>query len=315
MSIDIFFNELSISQFASIELAKAGMKTFISTSIAYTKNGARRGIRSSSDMHYLTIAPEYTIANWRNDPDVSREEKTYYRSLSTKFPVFDGLPAIQDQANEFECKHNDISSPGLLATYLMDCACISLLTNECWNISYITAQLLSLNSEGNTEQSEIILRNSAAPNQVSEHHQWISERNSGVVSNGNKFVNFAAEIFTNLDFTETSFSFIKDLTGSESRFQQTVKKIGQLNKIVGEWTEGAFPYISVPFKISPESESTLNSFSTERTYLCPDGQQRLFSDHFRLCDGWRVHIRIIDETRRVLIGYIGPHLRTARFRN
>lgn len=46
-----------------------------------------------------------------------------------------------------------------------------------------------------------------------------------------------------------------------------------------------------------------------RTFLCPDGERRVFSWHSKInYEKWRVHFIDFPATRRVLIGYVGKHL-------
>jgi len=68
------------------------------------------------------------------------------------------------------------------------------------------------------------------------------------------------------------------------------------------------------FKVSPESSMTLEMYGRERTFRCPDGQKRLFSWHLRLTPhAWRIHFYPDEQTKTLIIGYIGHHLPTVRY--
>jgi hypothetical protein len=61
---------------------------------------------------------------------------------------------------------------------------------------------------------------------------------------------------------------------------------------------------------SGESQSTLNRYSEERTFECPDGQYRLFQWHLKRGDT-RIHFFDFPDKKRILVGYAGAHLRIA----
>ncbi len=312
MNIEIFLNNLSASEFTDVGVARQTMKTFINTSIAFTHAGAKRGIRSTSDIHSISIAPNYSIAKWRNDPAVTQEEKSYFRSLLTKYPVFEGMEAIQDLANEFECKCNDIPALGLLGAYLLDGASISL-SSAPWDRAFLPASIYSLDSETNTVHHSINLRHASRPEHVAEHVDWIRKKKQDAILDGESFTKLAPTVFRNLQFAASAYANVKDLSGTDSKLRLALKKISDLNDVCSSWFAGPFPFERVPFKIDPESESTLNQFSAQRTFLCPDNQMRIFSDHFRLNSGWRVHLYVDSNERKIIIGYVGPHLPTALF--
>ena len=92
------------------------------------------------------------------------------------------------------------------------------------------------------------------------------------------------------------------------------KKLSDLQEYAASWSIGAFDAGKIASKATPESESTLKQYSQERTFTCPDGQNHVFSWHVRLTPlAWRIYF-YPKQTGELIIGYIGPHLRTVRFK-
>jgi hypothetical protein len=89
-------------------------------------------------------------------------------------------------------------------------------------------------------------------------------------------------------------------------------RLRKLQQYAESWTEGSFSSNKLHCSASPESEATLKQYSKERTFLCPDEKKRMFSWHVRLPLGWRIHF-YPEQPRKILIGYIGEHLPTAKF--
>jgi len=54
-------------------------------------------------------------------------------------------------------------------------------------------------------------------------------------------------------------------------------------------------------------------YSAERTFLCPDGEYRLFDFHLKRW-GTRIHFFDFPASKRILVGYVGDHLRISGMR-
>src|SRR5438128_805917 len=98
MSVELVLNELSLrTSFATVHEARVGMSQFIRTMVAATSKGIPSSLRTSVVIHAASLAPQYLLAQWRNDNDVNRDERSYFRSLVTKHPL---LMEIDDAARE-----------------------------------------------------------------------------------------------------------------------------------------------------------------------------------------------------------------------
>ncbi len=114
-------------------------------------------------------------------------------------------------------------------------------------------------------------------------------------------------LFPSIEFCESAEKQIKNLGGDGARFRSALRGLQDLQSYCASWDEGPFD-IHAFNSASGESKSTLAMYSAERTFRCPDGENRLFEWHLKRGD-IRIHFREILEQRQILIGYVGGHLR------
>jgi hypothetical protein len=92
------------------------------------------------------------------------------------------------------------------------------------------------------------------------------------------------------------------------------KTLIELQKCSQNWKNGGFTVTGYSLDESGESEPTLNQYRQERTFTCPDDEERLFERHIKLrfCN-WRIHFFPL-KPGKVIIGYVGRHLPTVNYR-
>ena len=98
------------------------------------------------------------------------------------------------------------------------------------------------------------------------------------------------------------------LGGNEPRFRAIVGGLRDLQRCCEFWSTGGFDIHQLP-NASGESETTLNMYSEERTFRCPDGESRLFQWHLKRAANTRIHFLDLPQKKRILVGYVGRHLR------
>lgn len=101
--------------------------------------------------------------------------------------------------------------------------------------------------------------------------------------------------------------------GNSGYFNQIIDKLKEFNSAIGNWNTGSFNHREInnnyPLRISPESQGTMNKFGNERIFSLPYGGTEYFEFHIKTGD-LRFHFFPNNVTRKVYIGYIGPHLST-----
>jgi hypothetical protein len=92
MDLEMVFNELSSNTPADdIPTARKWMSGFIQVLSQATRNGVKRVLRTHEDLSSIELAPDYPIARWRNDREVNQEERSFFRSLTAKAPLWSDL--------------------------------------------------------------------------------------------------------------------------------------------------------------------------------------------------------------------------------
>ncbi len=57
------------------------MADFLETARLAIKSGIRSVIRTSDDLSYLLLAPDYPLVRWRNDEEVDRDMRRFFKTL------------------------------------------------------------------------------------------------------------------------------------------------------------------------------------------------------------------------------------------
>ncbi len=134
------------------------------------------------------------------------------------------------------------------------------------------------------------------------------------VSDGVELWNRREELFPNLEFCDAVSKQLQNIRTRQLELQPVVKTLFELQNCCKNWNTGFFSVEGYLLEESGESEATVNKYSKERTFRCPDGQERVFERHvkLRLCN-WRIHF-FAEKPGKVIIGYVGRHLPTVKYR-
>ncbi len=316
MDMEMVFNELSLRSPASnVEEARQWMTQFISLVIAMTKQGVGRVLRTDPDFQIAKLAPDYSLVNWRNDNEVSREERQFFRALVTKAPYLADLPRIQQTslASEFFHQGRKSLQPalGLGYAYLLEAVAVSLPSAKRWQHPSIQIEHRWIEVDESIHSEQVEVKHGCHPDHVTTHQDWITKRLQTSVCDGIDLWERRDSLFPALSFCESVASTIKEFSSGSMALRQVVKRLFELEIYCKNWQAGGFEPDKLPCKVSPESQTTLEQYGQERAFICPDGVRRIFSWHVRLTPGaWRIHFLPEPSTRRIIIGYIGPHLPT-----
>ena len=101
--------------------------------------------------------------------------------------------------------------------------------------------------------------------------------------------------------------------GNSGYFTQIIDRLKDFNEAIGNWENGNFSYRDVnanyALRISPESDKTMDKYGNERICQLPDGGTDYFELHIKTGD-LRFHFLPNNASKKVYVGYIGPHLST-----
>ena len=318
MTLEMVFNELSLRTLASdIPTARQWMSDFISTMRTAQTYGLK-GLRTQRDFHAIVLAEGYPLARWRNDNEVRREEQTFLRTLATKAPLSVDIvdseikKNIEDEDCEFILQGCKVE--GLKTTYWLETLAISLNSESCWSCSRIELEVIQLDDKGNLLEEIVEVLHASQRNHVLENADRIKIRLQPGTLNGMELWNRRDELFPSMQFCKAGNKQLRKLRTGEDRLQLVLEALFELENCANNWKIGSFSLEGYPLEESGESGVTLNQYWRERTFLCPDGKERLFERHIKLksCN-WRIHFFPEVGTRKVIIGYVGIHLPTVDY--
>jgi hypothetical protein len=309
--MELIFNELSVRQQNSVAEGRALMSELIQVLRIATLKGMKRVLRSSVEVGDIPLAPGYSVVQWRNDRGVDRDETTFFRLMTARYPILSDLPVMSQRALGFEWKFRDATAIGFGVAALLDTIAVSLRTSDIWEHSTVSLDCTSLSDGGTICEERITVRHAVRSDHINDHDAWIFERVRDQVVDGEDLITCSAELLPNLVFCGESVTQIRALGCNHPLFHAVLKKLFLFEQYAAGWSTGAIDLDALPMKVTRESKPTLEAYPGSREFSCPDGTQRDFQWHARLTPGaWRIHFAWEETTRKILIGYIGPHLPT-----
>lgn len=315
MDLEMVLNELSLqTHVADIPAARKLMSELIQTLIQAKRLGVKI-LRTDRDLNYIELVPNYPIASWRNDREVDREERRFFRSLITKVPLWsDVTEEIKDKFDLSEVRHQGKLAEGIRFALISDSLAVSLLSEPQWDIDFLELQVTELDeNEQLTDYSEKIVHTSRSSH-VKQHTEWIQNRIQNILFSrqvdGQILWERREEFFPSLIFCEQVSQQLQHLNIGNPILQQVKKRLFELEQYCKTWKTGAFNKNLLPSKTTPESDSRIQQFRQELTIKCPDNQERLFSWHLRMTpNAWRLYFSEDLGPGKIIIGYIGLKLK------
>ena len=315
MSVEMVFNELSLAvPFESKQTARLKMTQFIDTLLASTSQGAKRKLCTTDSFNFLKLSDNYQVVQWRNDSEVEREERSFLRALQDRHDP--PLPEIPDVS--IDTNYKGTRSLGLEYAAVFEALAVSLQSEEQWNCNRLALTLTRLEETVIVEES-VDVYHASSKDHVLTHTSWLKSRSRTNVIDGNNLWNRRRELLPNLDFCDSTAEQLTALQQGDPMLRSVVSRLFELEDYCQKWQAGPFSPLQLPCKVTPDSQTTLQQYGSERTFLCPDGQQKLFSWHVRLTPlAWRIYFipqepRSSIQAGKIVVGYIGSHLRTVRF--
>lgn len=201
---------------------------------------------------------------------------------------------------------------------MFEALAVSLASNEQWNCNRLPITIQKL-EEDELIEDRIEIRHASAEEHVLSHADWISERSRTLIVDGRDLWNRRSELLPNLELCDSMAAPLASLKAGNPMLRPVIGRLFELDSYCKTWQLGAFSPDQFPCRTTTDSETTLQQYALERTFLCPDGEQRVFSWHVRLPPlAWRMYFipqEPVSETKAgaMIVGYVGKHLRTVKF--
>lgn len=321
MDLEMVFNDLSLRPLAAdVYAARQRMAEFVQTIIVATQHGVK-GLRTPAHFNVEELAPGYPVVRWVNDKEIGHDLRNFYLKLATNAPFLIGVDDanIQERFVLSDFFYEDKQAIGLGVAFLLDSLAVSLRSDPCWYESHIKLKISQLDDDGEiAEVFEDILHVSSGSH-IREHLPWINERLyseiQADVQKGLDIWQHKEEWYPHLYFCEKVGEQLQAIYRGNLMLGPVLKWLRALEDYCRVWSDGPFDQYKISNNITLESPSTLETVGKERTFLCHDGEIRTFSWHAKMTPmEWRMYFYPLEEERKLIIGYIGPHLSTVKFR-
>ena len=309
--MQLVLNELS-SQFplSNQYQAREEMTLFLKTYKAAVKVTGSDQLILDKDYNHINLAVGYCIKQWRNDSEVDIEDKRVFRSLIQRSALYDAFP-IED-VSEFKVHPYGISSQGCLLAYLLSGCCLSFHRKE-WDIPFINGDYYSIDKQ--TEQiinREVRIPNIASVSTATTFSQTYSDQikreNCESFISGEDILK-CRDKFSNIIFCKnTENQLLKERC--RNSVVQIAKRLVELQEYF-ESAEGAFNPNQLNH-CTTESETTLQTYKQDHTFILPNGKNQLFSWHLRFTGDYagRIFFHPDMKSKKCYIGHIGHKLPT-----
>ena len=320
MTLEIVLNELSLKNPATdINTARDWISNLIITLIEVKKTSKSITLRTQYNLNNTLLAEGYPVSRWFNDKEVDREERRFLRNLATKSPfsqdiIDTEIKEVEENTATSEFYHEGELAIGLGVAYLLDALSISLLSEEKWNCSCLSLQITRIDENKELVEEPVEILHASCSNHVIEHTDWIQNCIKIEIRDGTELWNLKEELFPHLEFCDAVQKQFHKIKRGQIQFKLVKEALIQLNYCCQNWTTGVFSTKGYSIEVSGESKPTLQKYSKERTFRCPDGQDRLFDQHIKLkvCN-WRIHFFPQEAGEKMIVGYVGRHLPTVNY--
>jgi hypothetical protein len=299
----LVFNELSDRPIAADRNAAARLMESLSGIIVDSRCRFATFVTPSYFLQ-SEIAPGYSIGRWISTMRMlDGETRTKLKLFFANRMDFEGID-VESQRAGAEYTFEQQPARGLGIADVRDGLAVSLKSHSQWDNKEIEVERASLGSH-DVEIQKIHVRN-AADNSHLNAHEAFFEQFSAEKYDGDEVWEQRKHLFPSLDFCDEVAGQLIHLSRRDPNLKAVVRGLGDLQAFCNAWQDPFFDIHSV-LSASGESESTMNMFSAERTFLCPDGVRRIFEWHVKRGQR-RIHFIEIPSTKRLLIGYAGAHL-------
>ena len=265
-------------------------------------------LRTDESFPWLDLAPGYSLAHWRNDSRVNRDERALFRSFLT------ATPYLSDTDKDIQFRQT--RAAGLSSCRVRDAIAISLDSEDIWNCISLPAQLLTLSEDGELRSTMIEVRNVTRIEHWDSHAEWIRAKLLSDVTTGAKLLEHATVLFPNLRFGLLATKQLSVLNGSEHHFAWIVSALSRAEGEVAKWDGGMFMHARLPGPASGESQTVRESprLNQLRIFETSRGKYAFCEYHMKQRgENQRIHYLLDEQERKMQICYVGQHLETATF--
>lgn len=269
----------------------------------------------------VQLAPDYYWQNWHDqnkNNDDSKDIIRAFRSIVTRQPLFSHDDMAQG-VDLVDVKLDDNQSyDALRAAYWHNAHLVGFPTCTPWNSSPIAVIVESLDVIGGIHRDNNLLVNLCSEEILDTVELSIRNERSAMLRTGKELFSDWQSLFSKL----TPCGKVQDQLATWSHqisiLSQVKESLSLLDMFAAQWADLKHENYSgqllrdlgLNHDVSGESETISNdpSLRKHREFWLPSGTKKYFENHIKLTMGFRIHFFCEESTRKVYVGYIGPHL-------
>ena len=269
----------------------------------------------------VELSPGYFWQDWYNEHNNSENIDLIraFRTIQVNQPLF-SEDDISDNVELYEVEYeNSIEYSALKAASWNDSPLCSFPSNELWNKDLLPVTVRTLDADGEMEEGEEELLNFYSMEALLDHKSRLLEERNQRINNGVDLFNDWRELFPNIESCGKVREQLSHWSASGTLLSQVIESLTVLNRFTEKWQEGEVSHystdvlqqIGLNHRVSGESQSVSNNpaLRMQREFWLPIGVKAYFEHHIKLSMGYRIHFYPDSETKKLYVGYIGPHLK------
>jgi hypothetical protein len=268
----------------------------------------------------LKLAHNFHWQDWYNlnNDDQNKDVIRAFRSILTKQPLFDEAE-IGEGLNIFEVTIDNCEYSALQAAAWNEAPITSFPTRSPWNRSPLTVSIRTIDeNEELCDETKDIHNFYSLATFLEEEPHLIELRNS-LIQNAQELFIKRNELFPNIVFCGKVIEQLNGWSAPMNIFKQVKESLTALNIFCENWKNNNYQAYSTDNlrqsglnrQVSGESETVHNNpeLRALREFYLPDGNKKMFENHIKLSEGFRIHFYPEISSKKIFIAYIGKHLR------
>ena len=313
MNFLLFLNELSeVPAAPSVAEGRRRMSRFVETILKARQyvNSTRPVLRLGRNIDEIELAHQYPVARWRNDSEVSKEQRVFLKALASSIPLVplktEALEGV-DPEDRCDCLYEGTLVQAFSAAYLLDGMPVSLDSASRWDAEWIQVKTHTLDGMANVVETDVLLRHASRPDHVIAHEDWLKRIDRLSVRDGRDLWDRRQELFPNLEFCREVRGQLSVFKSGEPALAQVFRRLAELQEVFAAWS-GVEPLTQSAFKskCTAESEPTLAKYKDEHSFTRADGSRPVFSWHVRFTpEPGRIFFLPDAAVRKGVVGFIG----------
>lgn len=270
----------------------------------------------------LKLFENYYWQDWYN---THQKDNAYtdivraFRSIKTSQPLF-SPEDIEKHVDLYEVEfQNKKNCSALVAASWNEAPITSFPSDAVWQQSPLRIIKRMLNQDGDIEErSDNIVNFYSIAVYESLKSDFLFKRNQALIQGADIYKQWTT-LYPDLQHCGKVREQLMRWSAATTILSQVKDALTILNQLSELWKNGDIrdyshdhlKALGLNHKVTGESEGVRNNsdLRREREFHLPNGEKAFFQNHIKISNGYRIHFYPDEKNRKIVVGYIGKHLR------